>query len=942
MRPISLEMEGFTSFRQRVTIDFSRFDLFAITGPTGSGKTSIIDAMTYVLYGCTTRLGKQSISELISQGADRLKVMLEFSSGKQRFRISRSTKWTGRASSTDVRLEEWNGEKWVSLADRVNDAEAWTEKIVGLDFNGFTKSVVLPQGQFDVFLKGKPEERRRILSELLSLDVYQRMMKRANEIAADHKKEAGIRESLLGRDYAHATPEHLARLEEELDGLRPRLEPLSRELDRTREALAPALELRQARLQLARSEADLKKLGPEQAAAETKHAAMQQRIKAAQKKAGELEARIKKTSYDSALRDELFAKLHKAEQLDQSRRRLVELEEAQTAKSKDMAKLDADLKRAQGALDASSKKRDALQKKLGDEKKRLEALQKTHGTPEAIKNLIVVNQQRLKVEGRLAKLREELNRLTVSQKRREDKLTQLKKELSDAESALADVRARFELLQQQHAAREIRRTLKTGAPCPVCEQPVTHLPRSEKHPSLEQARKAIDLREGDVKRLVGEKSALDGELREMKPQFAKLNNDISDLREVIDEAASTIRTVLKKAPSDDAHAELEAIYRSAAEQRQAVDQFAEQLESARETESEVKKQVEQINRRHSVAQSENSRAADEIKRLKTDAEKAKTLLGKFADLSLVRAELQKQDRAKQDLDELNRAKQVEADAMIHAKDEFTAASVRLEGLRSRATELESARAKAHAEIEDKQARLASTLPDLEVAATGVDLDAAAQLEQLRAAAQSKLDSVRKDIHRLEEQVRTVGDQIKRAAGMRVEMESHRKQEVIAHELALSLHGDQFIAFIQQQAYQRLATDGSSHLNTVSSGRYSFGFDKDEFVVLDHWNADAARPVTTLSGGESFLASLALALALAEGLSGLSHGRGRFVLESLFLDEGFGTLDPETLDDVLSAIETLGTTDRLVGIVSHIAELADRVPSRIQVRKAVGGSSIEIT
>ncbi len=91
-----------------------------------------------------------------------------------------------------------------------------------------------------------------------------------------------------------------------------------------------------------------------------------------------------------------------------------------------------------------------------------------------------------------------------------------------------------------------------------------------------------------------------------------------------------------------------------------------------------------------------------------------------------------------------------------------------------------------------------------------------------------------------------------------------------------------------------------------------------------------------------MASLALALALAEGLSGLSHGRSRFALESLFLDEGFGSLDPETLDVAIQGIETLGSYDRLVGIVSHIPELAERMPGRIYVRKAVGGSSIEVS
>src|SRR5258705_8852340 len=116
MRPIRLEIEGFTSFRQLTLIDFSKLDLFAITGPTGAGKTSIVDAMIYALYGCTPRIGNKSIRELIGQGSDRLKVLLEFSSGRSLYRIARHTKWTGKQSNTDVRLEEKEGEDWVPRA----------------------------------------------------------------------------------------------------------------------------------------------------------------------------------------------------------------------------------------------------------------------------------------------------------------------------------------------------------------------------------------------------------------------------------------------------------------------------------------------------------------------------------------------------------------------------------------------------------------------------------------------------------------------------------------------------------------------------------------------------------------------------------------------------------------------------------------------------------
>ena len=103
MRPISLQVEGFTCFRECTLIDFSKLDLFAITGPTGAGKTSIIDAMTYALYGCTPRIGVGQVSELISQGMTRMSVLFGFNSGSQEYRIARSARWGRRYGETRVR-----------------------------------------------------------------------------------------------------------------------------------------------------------------------------------------------------------------------------------------------------------------------------------------------------------------------------------------------------------------------------------------------------------------------------------------------------------------------------------------------------------------------------------------------------------------------------------------------------------------------------------------------------------------------------------------------------------------------------------------------------------------------------------------------------------------------------------------------------------------------
>ena len=111
------------------------------------------------------------------------------------------------------------------------------------------------------------------------------------------------------------------------------------------------------------------------------------------------------------------------------------------------------------------------------------------------------------------------------------------------------------------------------------------------------------------------------------------------------------------------------------------------------------------------------------------------------------------------------------------------------------------------------------------------------------------------------------------------------------------------------------------------------------MVVDHRNADERRSARTLSGGETFQASLALALALAEQIRGLA-AEGAPRLDALFLDEGFGTLDPETLDTVASTIEDLGQSGRMVGVISHVRELAGRVPVRFEIRKGPRTSTVE--
>jgi exonuclease SbcC len=180
----------------------------------------------------------------------------------------------------------------------------------------------------------------------------------------------------------------------------------------------------------------------------------------------------------------------------------------------------------------------------------------------------------------------------------------------------------------------------------------------------------------------------------------------------------------------------------------------------------------------------------------------------------------------------------------------------------------------------------------------------------------------------------------RAAALRAEQAELTERRRV-HELLGQLLGAKgFEAWLLEGALQSLVARSTEILEQLSSGRFAMAVDdKKQFEVIDHANADERRLARTLSGGETFLASLALALALADRVAELSAS-GATQLEAIFLDEGFGTLDPATLDVVATAIEELGAAGRMVGVVSHVRELAERVPVRFEVRRTPDSATID--
>jgi exonuclease SbcC len=238
-------------------------------------------------------------------------------------------------------------------------------------------------------------------------------------------------------------------------------------------------------------------------------------------------------------------------------------------------------------------------------------------------------------------------------------------------------------------------------------------------------------------------------------------------------------------------------------------------------------------------------------------------------------------------------------------------------------------------------------------ALSVLADGQSKVSRELAGIDQEIGAARADVARIEEG-------IAQAKKLRAEERSLRRSAETAKQLANLLRADRFQAYVQRAALKALAEDASRHLRLISDNRYELDLEElpegrdathrresQEFVVIDHWGDLDRRSVKTLSGGETFLASLSLALALAERLPELGAAVRPTRLDSLFLDEGFGTLDDDSLEAVAEALDRLhlggngsGPSGRMIGVITHRPELAERMPARIRVLKSQDGSRVE--
>jgi exonuclease SbcC len=813
VRPIRLEVEGFTSFREKQSIDFSGLDLFAITGPTGAGKSSLIDALVFALYGQVPRVG-DDYKQLISHGAERLNVLLEFEVGRSRhrYRIARTARPAGASKQ---RLERLEGEEARPLADKAREIKARIEEILGLDYDGFTRAVVLPQGQFDEFLKGEPKERRKILVSLLDLGIYDAIQRLANQKGTEARKEAAFIAEQLERDFADATPGTLEARTEELARAEGESAALEKALSTLGDGLALAQRLRATREEIETQARDAAQEEKKRAAADDVLTRGDETRAGIESELQDLAGQIDGLGLDPEWQRTLLTAKPRAEQLTSVRAQLEKLAEAR-------AERQSTLEAGQAALAAAET-----------------AVPSAEGA------------QR------------------------------------EAETDLRAAREVREQIHRQFAAAALRRGLEIGEPCPVCEQTVPAVPKAEA-PALEaaEARVARAEKAARAAAAAAEKARL--ELQKAEAGAAGLKRELARLEEQVRDLTSSGAAL------------------------------ADGLCGA-------------------------GFGADDV----ADAPRL---------LEEIQSELKTLDAARRAKDDLESKRQTIEQRRSGLQAELAAATARRDGAGARLEEIsarQQAAATAVGQTEPALRELAAREGWDDLEGRGARRDEVAVLEARRSARQQESRELAARVGALRGEVERLGQKIVRATELREKKVRLDSDAALLKTLADHLRANELVAWIQEEALRRLAEDGSRHLEMLSQGRYALRLGSGEaagagaraeqdFYVVDRWNADGVRSVRTLSGGETFLASLALALALAESLARLSTGsRAVEALESLFLDEGFGTLDGETLDTVVSALDALHGGQRLVGVVTHVRELAERLPARLEVRRT-GGSTARAT
>ncbi|MCS6772563.1 MAG: SMC family ATPase [Anaerolineae bacterium] len=856
MIPVRLELKNFMAYRSPDPLDFTGLHVVCLVGENGAGKSSILDAITWALWG-QARARRED--ELVHQGESEMRVGFVFREGTQEYmvvrtrRINRATA-KGRMPTSSGTLDLFvrgKNQEWVQLSEpRMNETQQKIESILRLSYEAFVNSAYLKQGRADEFTLKPPAQRKALLAEILNLEVWEAYEARAK--AQLDRLEAQRERLLFELQRAQTESARLPQHQQALEAAQAALVAAQQAVD---QAEAEATELERQR-ERARN-------------MQTQLAQVADRVRQFQAELTEL----------ASQREDRLRRLRESEALlaqrDTIERGFAELErvraqnEAMNQKLSDVAEL--------------GKRKHALENTIADARRALESerdAQRRH--LEDLQRLAVEDDLRVKLDRileQLAELETEVERLEQSQQAlaeaRERQAT-LSAQNQTLKQAMHELKARIEALR------------KVGAICPTCGRELTEADRA----------RLLAEWEAKGRQMGDEYRANEATMRQMAEQRSRLESNLEQLRRRVQAipGLQRERAALEErlAQARDAAARLPDV-RAALSATQALLDAADYAHEARTALKQVEAELAALG----YDAAEHARLRQQIVALQPFAEQK---------AALERAQLV-----------------IEAERAA-----LEAIEVKQQQRRSR---MES-------ELQE-QRKLETAL-----AALNQTLAREREVKQALSDARTRLFAAQRRVVEAEQQVQTCLALRDLCRKLQQELDALAHQQAALQELRLAFSKNGVPAMIIESALPELESFANELLGRMSSGRMSVRFETQRLTqrgetteTLDIRISDelGERAYEMFSGGEAFRINFAIRIALSRLLA---H-RASASLQTLFIDEGFGTQDAQGRERLIEAIRAIETDFERIFVITHIEELKEAFPSRIEVVRTPQGSMARV-
>lgn len=986
------------------TIDFSKLDnMFLIKGDTGAGKTFIFDAITFALYGVLRGNRNGHVSTIKSRYAseeDESFVEYTFEVDGTVYRVNRTVPffYTNRNGKVTTKtsvasLERLTDGKYEQIPGKLTEINEKLQSIIGLSADEFSLVVVLPQGEFAKFLHQNSNERTATLKKIFPVDFFTNLSARIKDRADEAEKELKNLDGLVstlsaGKDFTNAEQqikafsEEISALEKKNGALVEKQSEISKKIEGLRHDKADSSEFEENSRRLEVLEGRSEEIQ-----------GLEEKISKADKAKG-LREYIK--SYEDLIAGLNTSKEHLSdsesrlgstqEEFNLLEKKQPEMLSLKTQNEEDGKELklvqeklaQADqLESAKKLMEAAfEKRREAQEKKEEIESYLLEIKEEFGGKQphECLEKLsaelqeLSLQEKNLEIELSNAKKRDEYEEKSRQAKTKLEKitsdLTSEEEKLERTKATLAELKKKIEGQQRDHQAYFVSSFLKKGEPCPVCGS-TEHPHPAEKPEGLLDYSELLKTNEANeysiealIKKLSEEKAGLTSDIGNFEEQIK--NAGTLRASETVEKELSEIQNKISQ-KDDEKHRLSKRIndsetlsegLKTASEKFQAEDVNYNKAKAAVEThEKQLGESLESLKTKKAALEEKigwNTQAFDSWQKDFNETSKklssVKTSVDKFReDVSSYSDRVEKAKKALEEKIARSDFKTVEEAKAAYVEDE------KLTEMRAEVSDYKEELKSVKDAVENGKKKKLKPLEEVE--------NALKEAEAEEARVKAEYSEVQKTLNEKREYFsayRSDFEKIRKAQQDKIELE---EKITPLRALNKNLSGENpqklpFETWALGMYFEQVVDFASLRFNKISDGRFSFrlkgtddetssrrGYKGLDLLVYDTYNgktSDAAE----LSGGETFEASISLALAITDVVQ--NNNGGGIKLDSLFIDEGFGSLDPETLEKAMQVLCELSET-RMIGMISHVSELESfsGITSSISVEKSTVGSRVVV-